>query len=486
MDPTTRTVLKTALATTLFVAVTGSVGAMAGSPWTLVGSGDLAPLFSGSSQVAYDRSGAKAAETALLGTVPTQRIAPMVRNFKTSVLSAHPNWTPGQQNIIGLDAAVIVEKSAASGYSKCPNLAAALDSTAPGKAQVDTLLGLVLGGKGGAGTSSACRHPDRLAAVDALAGCFGGISFIDHVYRRDDRSGATSTMRERFRVQYFCNGGAPGLLAGVDSNLANADGDPIRRTCVPEAPDTYAKTACTLYPAATPCTAGDASCTQGLVVALSENDPGMPDINASIARRVRLDANNQTVGFAGRAASRQTGNAAPNINGISPNNFNVRAGAYFVVRRLFLNLSDRLIGTGRAGGRTADDIANDQAQLDLYASMTDPVLGGRFNLDPLLVANGFIPCTDDYSDPVGPSNLCSSEIPPPPGDDPRVCIAAGGVGDNGASLCCPSGQPSPAPSGVCPGPSCVAMNEWCTGSGQGTCCAGLTCTDQGTGDFACN
>ena len=258
----------------------------------------------------------------------------------------------------------------------------------------------------------------------------------------------------------------------MDSNLANADGDPIRRACVPEATGTYAKTACTLYPAATPCTAGDAGCTQGLVVALSENDPGMPDVDASIARRVRLDSNNQTLGFGGRAASRQTGNAAPNINGISPNNTNVRNSAYFAARRLFLNFSDIPIGTGRVGGRTADDIANDQAQLDLYAWMTDPILGGRFNLDPLLVANGLIPCTDDYSDPVGPSNLCSSQLPPPPGDDPRSCIAAGGSGDNGASLCCTSGLPSPAPALFCPGPSCGLLNHVCTGgqgTGQGTC-----------------
>jgi hypothetical protein len=248
----------------------------------------------------------------------------------------------------------------------------------------------------------------------------------------------------------------------------------------------YGKTACTLYPSATPCTAGDTGCTQGLVVALSQNDPGVADINASIARRVRLDSNNQTLGFAGRAASRQTGNAAPNINGISPNNFNVRAGVYFAARRLFLNLSDLPIGTGRAGGRTADDIANDQAQLELYAWMTDPILGGRFNLDPLLVANGFIPCTDDYSEPVGPGNLCSSQIPPPPGDDARTCIAAGGVGDNGASVCCTSGQPSPAPAFLCPGPPCGAPNDLCTCSGQGTCCALLTCTEQGTGNFACN
>jgi hypothetical protein len=334
MKKTTRTFFKTSLATSLAVVATGSAGVMAAAPYTFIGSDTMTEVTRDSitqcqsagglctpNSLTYLNTGSGAGESALLAAVPTQRIAPMSRNFKASVLTAHPNWTPGLQNIIGLDAAVIVEKNAASGFSKCPNLTAALDSAAPGKAQVDTLIGLVLGGKDGAGDHVACSHPDRLAAVDALAACFGGISFIDHFYRRDDRSGTTDTMKERFRIQRFCNGRAPGLLSGLDNNLANDDADPIRRTCVAAAAGTYAKTACTLYPAYTSCTAGEANCTQGLVVALSENDPGMPDITTTIARRVRLDANNQTVGFAGREASRQTGNAAPNINTVSPNNF---------------------------------------------------------------------------------------------------------------------------------------------------------------------
>jgi hypothetical protein len=462
---------------------------MAAAPYAFVGSDTLTEVVRDSitqcestgglctpGSLTYTNTGSGAAETALLASPPTQRIAPMSRNFKQSVLTAHPNWNPQQQNIIGLDAAVIVEKNAASGFSKCPNLAAALDSAAPGKAQVDTLIGLVLAGKGGTGDTAACSHPDRLAAVDALAGCFGGISFIDHFYRRDDRSGTTDTMKERFRVQRFCNGRGPGLISGLDNNLANDDADPIRRTCVP-ASSTHAKTACTLWPASTQCTAGDANCTQGLVVALSQSDPNLPDITTSIARRIRLDSNNQTVGFAGREASRQTGNAATNINGISASNFAIRTSAYISSRRLYVNFSDIALA----------DTANDTAQTNLYTWMTDPLQGGRGNVDPILVAHGFLPCTDDFSDPSGPNNLCSNQLPPPAAEStPGSCIPAGQPGNGGSNICCSTGTASPASSSNCPDYSCHPLNNACTGSGQGTCCAGLTCTDQGTGNFACN
>jgi len=498
MKKTTRTVFRTSLATSLAVVATGSAGVMAAAPYAFVGSDTLTEVtrdaiaqcesaggLCTAGSLTYTNTGSGAAETALLASPPTQRIAPMSRNFKASVLTAHNGWTPQQQNIIGLDAAVVVEKNAASGYSKCPNLAAALDPAVPGKAQVDTLIGLVLSGKGGTGDTVACSHPDRLAAVDTLAGCFGGISFIDHFYRRDDRSGTTDTVKERFRVQRFCNGRAGGLVSGLDNNLANDDADPIRRSCVPQS-STHAKTSCTLWPAATQCTAGDANCTQGLVVALSQNDPNLPDITTSIARRIRLDSNNQTLGFAGREASRQTGNASTNINGISPSNFAIRTRAYIASRRLFVNWSDIPVGTGRSGGQTADDIANDTAQLNLYTWITDPVLGGRFNVDPILIAHGFLPCTDDYSDPSGPNNLCSNQLPPPAAEStPPSCIPAGLPG-NATNWCCSTAAVSPAAPTVCPAYACNTANAACSGSGQGTCCTGLTCTDQGTGNFACN
>jgi hypothetical protein len=505
MKKTARTIFKTSLATSLAVVATGSAAVMAAGPFTVVGSDTLTEVVRDSitqcptvnpipgqactaGALIYNNTGSGAAETALQASVPTQRIAPMSRNFKASVLTAHPNWTPQQQNIIGLDAAVIVEKNAASGFSKCPNLAAALDSSLPGHAAVNTLIGLVLGGKDGVGSTDACADPARLAAVDTLAGCFGGISFIDHFYRRDDRSGTADTMKEKFRVQRFCNGRAPGLVAGADNNMANDDADPIRRSCVPLS-STNAKTVCTLYPSTTVCsdTPTAAGCTQGLLVALSQSDPGMPDITTSIARRVRLDGNNQTVGFAGREASRQTGNAAPNLNTISPNNFNVRAAAYLASRRLYVNFSDIPVGTNRPGGRTADDIAQNTEETNLFTWMTDPVLGGRFNLDPILVTHGFLPCTDDFSDPSGPNNLCSSALPPPAAETtPGQCIPAGLAGNGGGNICCSTGLASPAAPATCPANNCGASGFACTGSGAGTCCSGLACTDQGDGNFACN
>lgn len=494
MKTKTRTIIKTSLATSLAVVATGSAGAMAAAPYTFVGSDTLTEVVRDSitqaglsSSLVYNNTGSGAAENALQASPPTQRIAPMSRNFKSGVLSAHPNWAPQLQNIIGLDAAVIVELAAGAGYSACPNLNAALDPSAPGKAVVDSMIGLILGGKGGVGDTAACSHPDRLAAIDALAGCFNNVPYITHFYRRDDRSGTADTMKERFRIQRFCNGRAPGLVNNQDNNLANDDADPVRRECVPAASGLYAATKCTLWPSNTDCTNTPtaAGCTQGLVVALSQNDPGKADITTSIAQRVASSPTFSVVGFAGREASRQPGLTAPKINTISPNNFNVRTSSYIAARRLFVNWSDQVVGFGRSGGPNADERAQEAAEEALYNWMTDPVVGGRFNVDPILVAHGFLPCTDDYSDPSGPSNLCSSEVPPPAAETtPAQCIPAG-VSGNGTNVCCATGTAST--NGVaCPAYSCRPANYACAGSGQGTCCAGLTCTDQGTGNFACN
>lgn len=492
MKTKTRTIIKTSLATSLAVVATGSAGIAAA--YTFVGSDTLTEIVRDSitaagmtSVLTYNNTGSGAAETALLASPTTQRIAPMSRNFKSSVLQAHPNWAPQLQNIIGLDAAVVVELAAGAGYSACPNLTAALDPAAPGKAVVDSMIGLILGGKGGVGDTAACSHPDRLAAIDTLAGCFNGVPYLTHFYRRDDRSGTSDTMKERFRIQRFCSGRAPGLLAGVDSNLANDDADPVRRPCVAAQAGLYSATKCTLWPATTDCstTPNVAGCTQGFVVALSQNDPGMPDITKSIAQRVTTSPDFSVIGFAGREASRQPGLTAPKINTISPNNFNVRTSSYIAARRLFLNWSDLPVGTGRAGGPNATDQAQEAAELELYNWMTDPVIGGRFNVDPILVRHGFLPCTDDYTDPSGPGNLCSSEIPPPVAESlPGQCIPPG-VNGSSSTICCSTG--TTGTSGVpCPAYTCRPLNYACSGDGQGTCCAGLTCTDQGTGNYACN
>jgi hypothetical protein len=487
--------LKTSLATSLAIVATGSAGVTAAT-YSFVGSDTLTEVVQDSltrsvadgtlaaGVLSYTNTGSGAAETAVTATPPTQRIAPMSRNFKSSVLTARPGLTPTLRNIIGLDAAVLVEKSAASGgYSKCSNLTIPLLANTTGKvnppyAQVDTVMGLILGGKGGLGTTEACSAPERLAAIDALAGCFGGITTIDHFYRRDDRSGTSDTMKEKYQIQRFCSGRAPGLVAGVDNNMANDDVDPVRRACVKSSATSYAQTPCTIWPTGVACSdPATPGCTQGLVVALSQNDPGMPDITTSIARRVRLDNANQTIGFAGREASRQSGNATPNVNTISPNDTNVRSSAFLAARRLFVNFGDVALA----------DATNDAAQTALYDWMTDPVTGGRVNVDPILTAHGFLPCTSDSSDPSGPTNLCSKTLPPPAAEStPPQCIPAGQPG-NGSNFCCSTGAVST--NGVnCPAYACQPVNSACVpaaGPVSDTCCSGLTCTDLGTGNFAC-
>ena len=510
MKTQTSTILKTSLATSLAIVATGSTAVMAAAPYAFVGSDTLTEVIkksiingSFSSSLSYTNTGSGAAETALLAAVPSQRIAPMSRNFKASVISAHPTWAPQLANIVGLDAAVISQKSVASGYSSCANLLAQSDLIKtksaslpnPPYAVVDTLIGLILGGKGGEGTTAACSHPDRLAAIDTVAACFGGISTIDHFYRRDDRSGTADTMKEKFRVKRYCSGRAPGLVNNLDNNMANDDADPIRRYCQAgsDTDPTYRKTPCTMnWPTGGECssTPNAAGCTQGLTVAISQNDPGANDITLSIAQRVRKDSNNQTLGFGGRAAAAPytvgINNSAINMAGISPNDFNSRASAYLMARRLFVNFSDIPVGTGRAGGRTADDIANDTAQLNLFNWMTNAdVGGGRGNVDPILSEVGFLPCTDDFTDPVGSGNLCSKEIPPPVAEStPAQCIPNGQSG-NGTNVCCGDGAVATS-SQTCPiTPYCAASGAACYGSGTGNCCAG-TCVDQGTGNGICS
>jgi hypothetical protein len=500
-----RTVLKTTLATSLAVVATGSAGVMAAGPYTFVGSDTLTEVVrdsitQSSSALIYNNTGSGAAEKALLAAIPTQRIAPMSRNFTQdlvgnaystpAVVGSHPGWAPKLKNIIGLDAAVMVEKAVASNYSACPDVAAALDPDTvnfPHHAEVNTMLGLILGGKDGLGDTASCSHPDRLAALDSLAGCFSGIvtGYIEHFYRRDDRSGTADTMKEKLRIKRFCSGRAPGLVANLDNNMANDDSDPIRRKCI-GAGSSYAQTPCTLYPATTPCTAGQAGCTQGLVVALSQSDPSMPDITTSIARRVRLDNNNSTVGFAGREAARQTGNTNPTLSGIGSSDYNTRTNNYLLSRRLFINWSDKLVGTGRLN---ADDIAQEAQEEALFDWMTNTDAGnGRFNVDPILVAHGFLPCTDDFTDPQGSGNLCSVQVPPPPAETtPKQCIPAGALG-NGSDICCADPTIASTNNVACPAFPCAKLNSACTGSGRGNCCVAdaTTCTDQGDGNFACN
>jgi hypothetical protein len=278
------------------------------------------------------------------------------------------------------------------------------------------------------------------------------------------------------------------VTSGNDDNMAsgNDDNDPIRRSC-PASDSTLAPTPCTLWPSRTRCTReveGDA-CTQGLVVSLSQNDPGQLDITTSIAYRVSHDGTSQTLGFGGREASRRFGNAAASINTNSPSDFNVRGDAYILARRLFVNWSDRIVGYPTPSAAQTQQELDEEA---LYEWMTNSDSGGRYNVDPILTSHGFLPCMPTRgAEPSGGSNLCSKQVPPPVAMElPKQCIPQG-VNGNGTDLCCAgatsvSGTP-------CPDLPCAPANSACYGAGQGNCCGGAgatACTDQGTGNFVCN
>lgn len=371
----------------------------------------------------YVGGGSGKAESAMTAVPPTQSIGAMSRNFKAAVLTAHPNFTPGAPNVLGLDAGVIVvNNSGAPGYSYCPNLTLPLDPADIHAADYNNDLALVLSGKDGLGTTAACQDQARLDALARITACFGGVERIEHFYRRDDSSGTTDTFKEKLKIKRFCNGTATGTPNG---NLSNQDQDPIRRACVP-ADSTHAATACTLPDRTTLCTAGTTDCTQGLVVALTQTDPGSADITLSLAHRVANDVtavgNKYVVsmGYAGRTAvclQRKAdgscgGPTAPvRINNVDPNGGDdlIRYQAYLLSRRLFLMKGDPTLDAAR---NAAEASFFDWATAELPA---DPAaLPGRCNMDPIVAARGFVTCTDDcWTPPAEPNHLCSA-LPFPP------------------------------------------------------------------------
>jgi hypothetical protein len=263
----------------------------------------------------------------------------MSRNFERDVLTAHPTWVPDINNVLGLDAVVVVTGA----YSaRMQNLNMPLDPALPGKAAVNSDFAVVMAGWNGAGTIPACRHPNRLAALNRITIAMH-VSQIDHIYRMNDASGATETIRERVRIDRFCNGQAPGGVRGDYGaryhNLDADDMDPIRRDCVPFGEDDPSKnqTRCTYWPYNATCLPGQNStdnplpgvpggipCTQGLIIALTDGDPdpahpgSFLDVTRSIAQRVADDTTFKTIGYAGREAVRQAGTTAgPTINHIS-------------------------------------------------------------------------------------------------------------------------------------------------------------------------
>ena len=461
-------------------------------------------MISGSTaNLVYRAMGSGQAENEMNAVPPTQSIGFMSRNFKQAILDAHTahndhfgtdGWQPDTNNVLGLDAAVVVINSYAGHMT---NVSMPLDPNSPGKAALNSDFALVMSGLDGAGTTAACRSQQRLDALSRLTIAMHGSGQISHIYRRNDASGTTDTMRERVRITRFCNGQAPG---GVKSdgvslwhNLDADDMDPIRRDCVSFAPDDPGKTQtrCTYWPYNATCQPGWDSttnpvtgapatgipCTQGLVVALTdgdpdENHPGQTlDITRSIAQRVADDAT--VLGYAGREAAKQTGTAGPNINRISFADGVVRLGAYLLSRRLYLNHGDPLPNSTNPGDANYDK----QLQEDtLYNWATDPATG-RCHVDPIIKAKGFVTCTPScHTWPPSGYNLCTDTPYPAAESLPGLCIATGKPGD-GKLICCADGNLS-TNNVNCGAPVCAANGVPCRSDAD--CCTNLTCQDNGT------
>jgi len=240
----------------------------------------------GANELAYDGSGSGNAEkqlaydsgsgTPLTGaTIPlgVQSIGPMSRNFRPTYIDAasagfaaadgatsskqgHAAWAPTCYNVVGLDAALVITPSSGAG-SACKNLsfstfvdnaisydptqrAVTNNTTLPTKfgngsafnnpsstANYSSLLMVLLGGVDGSGTIAACSDPRRVEAAQDFANCMG-VDHIEHIFRRDDNSGTTSTFQDRIitiassadpRYPWiggrFCNGISDGGINGT-------------------------------------------------------------------------------------------------------------------------------------------------------------------------------------------------------------------------------------------------------------------------------
>jgi hypothetical protein len=216
-------------------------------------------------------------------------------------------------------------------------------------------------------------------------------------------------------------------------NLNNQDLDPIRRPCV-AADTTHAPTSCTDMTTGKPCQAGDGNtnCTQGLIVALTDTDPGSADITTSIAARIAGDATGQTVGYAGReAAAGSRGTRGLSINTTASSDVNVRNGAYLLARRLFLQNSlvagqpvadQPSVTAGPNLGLIGQGSAQLTAEQNLFSYMTDPAgsltngVAGRKLIDPIVKGLNMVACTDPKKPTTDPctisGNLCATPAGP--------------------------------------------------------------------------
>jgi ABC-type phosphate transport system substrate-binding protein len=453
-----------------------------------------------SNYIQYVGTGSGNGEKALIHTAtPWQLIAPMSRNITASTNSAcealsgvgSGNCKPEIRNVLGLDAAMIIVNP---GVGKCPNLNIGTDSSDPNSAPTNNDLALILGGKGGTGDWVACSAPERVAAIDRLLSCNKVSGTLEHFYRRDDNSGTSDTMREKLKIARFCNGESKPPSPG-GTNVQNPDNDPIRGPCPASGPG-LRKVRCTFTDPSDTANFGKdcqdtpnaSGCTAGFVIAITEGDPGISDITMTIAYRVLGNAN--VVGYAGREAARKapvSGQpaAGPNVNTITAANSNVRQDKYMLSRRLWL--ADAIIqnDTLLAHPETHDPVCA-AAEAEFFSWATDALPNvsaktGRENIDPIMVQWGFIPCTDDHSDPVGNANLCSKVTSTgyPFGEGTAAKCTASSISGgvyvettcSSGTVCCSTGASCPS-SGKCPVPAGRPTGAACSYDAQ---CASGSC-----------
>ena len=473
------------------------------------------------------KAGAAAAGGAIGGGgLGTQSIGPMSRNFRpaescaaagnpncgTQVLGQFPSWQPQIPNVGGLDAAVIITRNQAARFTNFNLPLLPTDSTkanpnttgltcnfgTPGGGTncYDELLQVLLSGVDGTGSTAACSDPKRVQALADFSSAFPGV--IRHLYRRDDNSGTTNTFQDKVNVQRFCNGAAVGVLGSnkAHPNLNNQDLDPIRRPCDNSIAGVRQAISCTDLSTGLACDTSAASCTQGLVTAISELDPGISDFSVTIAHRAGSDATGLTVGYAGRTGIDNPAlggtTAGPFINTNPPTDALVRQDVYLLSRRLFIQRGPALpsldasvtpgttVRSNAAGGANcaappcteritnANTTSNTLLCPDqdpggnkctgggskqrtfedaLFLWMTDTggagsQVGapGRCNVDPIMKQFGFLTCTDDCTTPPsGSSNLCSKTPFPTIPSTPAACTptnSAGGPTWNYGQVAC--------------------------------------------------
>jgi hypothetical protein len=398
-----------------------------------------------------------------------QGFAPMSRSFTSAILNdatiAAEGWSARPEiAVVGIDEGLItvgdhignlVSIGLEDGFPQpCATGACSAAVTNGISALAVLISGMPSSGTVSMGTTAECSDPCRTCLVDFLGGAAGqapGNGRIDHIYRRDDKSGTQDTFREKIvdgcvggacsgnnPVKFWCNGKSEGNNSLPGGNIKNEDLDPIRRGCAPEVAGLYSYSRCTYYPLAYTCTNGDPilkanssvtvpeptgstwddvnkkwvettgsktyvnplsvdiSCTQGLLVALSESDPfgSIGDINISIGNRVGLDPWWSTMGMAGLLSSAVAGSDAVNINTITNDRGNVYPGAYKFWRRLYFQRNPTFVDTNgictaNRGNATVAP-CDTRTGRSFEESLVLAWAANDCNLSPIVTAAGFL------------------------------------------------------------------------------------------------